>query len=65
MENVRLGEGLMGVRLLVSLFSSRAVVNPITVTMMAIIFRYKGMVITWMLVGGMFSDSRNPARMLP
>lgn len=39
MENVRLGVGLESVRLLVNLFSSRAVKKPARVTIMAMVFK--------------------------
>lgn len=55
----------MGVRLLVRLFRSSAIVNPAMVTISAIVFKYHGMVITWIVVGGMLYEMKNPARMLP
>lgn len=51
-ENELVGEGFVGVRLLVRLFRSNAIANPAMVTMSAIVFRYQGIVITWMVVGG-------------
>lgn len=57
--------GLVGVRLLVSLLSSSAVASPARVTIMAVIFRWGGIVITWMLVVGILWEIMNPAMMLP
>lgn len=55
----------MGVRLLVKLFRSSAIANPAMVTISAVVFRYHGIVITWMVVGGMLYEMKKPARMLP
>lgn len=44
MENFVIEDGLLYIRLLVSLFSSRAVINPRVVIRMAVVFRYEGMV---------------------
>lgn len=52
-------------RLEVKLLSSKAIINPRIETSRAVVFRYQGMVRTWMLVGGMLYEIRNPARMLP
>lgn len=60
-----MGEGFVGERLLVRLFRSNAIANPATVTVSAMVFRYHGMVITWIVVGGMLYVMKNPARMLP
>ena len=49
----------------VSVLSSSAIAKPIIVTSMAVIFKYHGIVITWMLVGGMLWEMKNPAKMLP
>lgn len=60
-----MGEGFVGVRLLVRLFRSNAIANPAIVTISAIVFRYHGIVITWMVVGGILYEMKNPAIMLP
>lgn len=41
-----MGEGFVGVRLLVRLFRSSAITNPVMVTISAVVFRYHGIVIT-------------------
>lgn len=50
------GVGLLGVRLLVSLLSSRAMIKPARVTRIAVIFRYQGIVIIGVLVRGMLRE---------
>lgn len=64
-ENMAACEGLSSVRFEVRLFSSSAMANPIIVTRMAVVFRYHGMVMTWIVVGGMLYEMKNPARILP
>lgn len=64
-ENEEVGEGFVGVRLLVRLFRSNAITNPVMVTMSAVVFRYQGIVIIWMVVGGMLYEMKNPAMILP
>lgn len=50
---------------MVRLFRSSAIVKPAIVIIRAIVFRYQGIVIIWMVVGGMLYEMKNPARMLP
>lgn len=64
-ENVEACEGLFSVRLEVRLFNSSAMANPMIVTRMAVVFRYHGIVIIWVVVGGILCEIKNPARMLP
>lgn len=49
----------------VKLLSSKAMAKPRIEMDKAVIFMYQGIVRIWMLVGGMFSEMRNPARILP
>ena len=60
-----MGEGFVGVRLLVRLFRSSAITNPVIVTISAVVFRYHGIVITWMVVGGILYEMKKPAMILP
>lgn len=57
--------GLNGIRLLVSLLSSRAIVKPRIVTRIAVVFRYIGIVIMNVLVVGKLWVMKNPKIMLP
>lgn len=41
-----------------SLLSSRAIIKPVSVTRIAVIFRYQGMVMIGAVVGGMLSEIR-------
>lgn len=47
------------------MFSSRARANPRIVTNKAVILMCQGIVRTGMLVGGILSEIRKPAKMLP
>lgn len=58
-------EGDLNFRLNVVRFSSRASMNPTRVTIKAVSFKCKGMVIGGMVVGGMLFEIRNPAKILP
>lgn len=49
----------------VRLFNSRAIANPIIEISRAVILRYQGIVSIGMLVGGILSEMRKPAKMLP
>lgn len=51
--------------MLVILFRSSAIANPAIVMTRAVIFMYRGMVITWTVVGGILYEMKKPARMLP
>lgn len=57
-------EGFVDRRLLVKLFSSSVITNPAIVTIRAVVFRYQGMVITFIVVGGMLYEMVNLAIML-
>lgn len=50
---------------IVKLFSSRAIINPSTVIIRAVVFRNHGIVRIWILVGGMLLEIINPAKILP
>lgn len=52
-------------RFRVRLLSSRAIAKPKIVMSRAVSFRYQGIVRTWMLVGGILSEIRKPAIILP
>lgn len=58
-------EGPLNFRFNVAKLSSRARINPASVTARAVSLRYEGMVIGRMDVGGIFFEIRNPAKMLP
>lgn len=49
----------------VKLLSSRAIAKPRIEISRAVIFRYQGIVSIGTLVGGMLSEMRKPAKMLP
>lgn len=51
--------------MLVILLRSSAIANPAIVMTRAVIFMYRGMVITWTVVGGILCEMKKPARMLP
>lgn len=51
--------------MLVILLRSSAIANPAIVMTRAVIFMYRGMVITWTVVGGILYEMKKPARMLP
>lgn len=65
MENDDGGVGLFNTRFEVRLLSSSAIINPETVTIIAVVFRYHGMVIIWVVVGGMLWEMKKPAKILP
>lgn len=45
--------------------SSRAKIKPVRVMSKAVIFKYIGMVICGVVIGGKFSEIKNPAKILP
>lgn len=47
-----MGRGFVGLRLLVELFMSSAITNPVIVIIRAVVFIYQGIVITCTVVGG-------------
>lgn len=49
----------------VKLFSSRAMANPMIEISRAVTLRYQGIVSIGILVGGILSEMRKPAKMLP
>lgn len=58
-------EGGLWLRFRDRLHSSRATIRPRIVVARAVYFRYCGIVVWGMVVGGMLLYSRNPAKMLP
>lgn len=64
-ENKFVSVDVFDFRLYVRLFSSKAIVNPIRVTKIAVVFKYQGIVITWIDVVGMLYVMINPANILP
>lgn len=58
-------EGFVCSRLLVRLFSSNAMANPMIVIISAVVFRYHGIVMIWVVIGGMLWEIKKPAMMLP
>lgn len=65
MENDEYEFFLLMDRFNVRLFSSRASRKPRIEISRAVVFKYHGIVRTWMLVGGVLYVMKNPARMLP
>lgn len=47
------------------MFSSSAIANPIIVIIIAVVFKYHGMVMVWIVIGGILYEIKNPAIMLP
>lgn len=56
---------MLGVRLEVRLFSSSEIRSPIVVINRAVIFSCHGIVMTCILIGGMFCEIIYPAKILP
>lgn len=64
-ENLEGLAGLLNLRFWVARLRSRAMVKPRIVISRAVIFRYVGMVICGIVIGGMLLVMRKPAKMLP
>lgn len=47
------------------MLSSRAKIKPVRVISRAVSFKYVGMVICGVVIGGKFSEIKNPAKILP
>lgn len=64
-EKWYVGDGCLGVKKNVRLLSSIAIVKPKIVTNRAVSFRYRGIVIIGLFIGGINFEIRKPAKILP
>lgn len=65
LENLKGVRGCLNFRSCVEVLRSRAMVKPRMVTKRAANFRWRGIVICGIVVGGMLLEMRNPAKILP